>query len=269
VHLLTGLPYSITVHAHDIYVERTMLEEKVRSSALIVAISEYNRDLLTRLYGDDVRAKTRVVRTGADLGVFKPERSKVASAPEDRTHPWTVVCVASLQDYKGHPHLIDACARLVEDGVELRCICVGEGQDRPALEEQIRARGLEGVVVLAGAQPRQRVAELLGSADAFVLPSIVTASGKMEGIPVALMEALAMETPVVATDISGIGELVENGVTGFLVPQRDAAALARALRELHDDPARGAALAAEGRRRVLEEYDLERNVAALHALLTR
>jgi glycosyltransferase involved in cell wall biosynthesis len=97
--------------------------------------------------------------------------------------------------------------------------------------------------VLAGAQPRQRVAELLASADAFVLPSIITASGKMEGIPVALMEALAMETPVVATDISGIGELVENGVTGFLVPQRDAAALARALHELHDDPARGAELA--------------------------
>ncbi len=268
VHVLTGLPYSITVHAHDIYVERTMLEEKVRAAALIVAISEYNRDLLTRLYGDDIRAKTRVVRTGADLGVFVPERSGLPSAPEDRTRPWTVVCVASLQDYKGHPYLIDACAALVKQGIELRCICVGEGEDRPALEEQIRARRLEGVVVLAGAQPRRRVAELLASADAFVLPSIVTASGKMEGIPVALMEALAMETPVVATDISGIGELVENGVTGSLVPQRDAGALARALRELHDDPARGAGLAAEGRRRVLEEYDLERNVAALHALLT-
>jgi glycosyltransferase involved in cell wall biosynthesis len=266
VHLLTGLPYSITAHAHDIYVERTMLEEKVRAAAFVVAISEYNRTLLADLYGEDVRAKTHVVRTGADLGVFAPPaRRPRADAPE---RPWSVVCVASLQDYKGHPYLIDACALLLDQGVDLRCVCVGEGEDRPQLEAQVRERGVEGRVILAGAQPRQRVAELLAGADAFVLPSVVTASGKMEGVPVALMEALAMETPVVATDISGVSEIVEDGVTGHLVPQRDAAALAGALRRLHDDPAAGEELARAGRRRVLDEFDLDRNVARLHDLLT-
>jgi glycosyltransferase involved in cell wall biosynthesis len=180
-----------------------------------------------------------------------------------------VVCVASLQDYKGHPYLIDACARLLNSGIDLRCTCVGEGEDRPRLEAQIRELGVEGRVVLAGAQPRQRVAELLAEADAFVLPSVVTASGKMEGVPVALMEALAVETPVVATDISGVSEIVEDGVTGHLVPQRDPEALAGALRRLHDDPAEGARLARAGRARVLQEFDLDRNVGRLHELLTR
>ena len=264
VHLLTGLPYSITAHAHDIYVERTMLAEKVGAADFVVAISEFNRALLARLYGEGVRSRTHVVRTGADLSVFSPPGRR-----EHGTGPWTVLCVASLQDYKGHPYLIDACARLLEDGLDVTCVCVGEGEDRPALEEQIRLRGVQDRVILAGAQPRQRVAELLATADAFVLPSVITSSGKMEGVPVALMEALAMETPVVATDISGVSEIVEDGVTGCLVPERDPEALAAALRRLHDDPAWGAQLARAGRERVLREFDLDANVSRLHALLTR
>lgn len=264
VHLLTGLPYSITAHAHDIYVERTMLREKVEAAAFVVAISDYNRRLLAELYGEAVRDKTHVVRTGADLSVFTP-----AERRGDPDGSWTVVCVASLQDYKGHPHLIDACARLLKDGLALRCLCVGEGEDRPQLEARIKELGVQDHVILTGALPRQQVAELVAGADAFVLPSVVTASGKMEGIPVALMEALAVETPAVATDISGVSELVEDGVTGYLVPQRDAGALADALRRVHDDPARAAELARAGRRRVLEDYDLEANVARLHELLVR
>jgi glycosyltransferase involved in cell wall biosynthesis len=141
VHQLTGLPYSITAHAHDIYVERTMLGEKVRAAAFLVAISEYNKRLLADLYGEDVRAKTHVVRTGADLGVFAPPERR---QDRDGGRPWSVVCVASLQDYKGHPYLIDACARLLNSGIDLRCTCVGEGEDRPRLEAQIRELGWRG-----------------------------------------------------------------------------------------------------------------------------
>lgn len=262
VKLLAGIPYSFTVHAHDLFVERSMLGEKVAAASFVVAISEYNRRLLHELYGE-AAANAVVVHCGIDPSVFKP-RSDRAPNPV-----FTMVCVASLAGYKGQRYLIDACAQLAADGIAFRCLLVGEGEDRPELEAQIRRLGLERQVELLGAQPRHRVSELLGQADAMVLPSVVMPDGKMEGIPVALMEALASEIPVVATAISGIPELVKDGLTGLLAPQRDAGSLAAALRRLQQDPELGRRLAAAGREHVLREFNLERNTAALRALLER
>jgi glycosyltransferase involved in cell wall biosynthesis len=135
------------------------------------------------------------------------------------------------------------------------------------LEARVAAAGLEGVVELLGAQPRERVREELAACDAFVLPSVVTPEGKMEGLPVALMEALAARRPTVATRISGIPELVEDGVTGLLVPPEDAGALSAALRRLAEDPALGRRLAEAGHARVREQHDLGRNVTRLAELL--
>lgn len=263
VHALAGIPYSFTAAAHDIYVERPMLEEKVRRASFVVTISEFNRRLLTEVCGEDAARKTEVVRCGIDPSVFAPRTRRTPS------NPLAIVCVASLQEYKGHRYLVDACARLKAEGVAFRCVLVGEGDRRPALEARIGELGLRDDVVLLGAQPRHRVVELLRSGDVFVLPSIVTAAGKMEGIPVVLMEALAMELPVVTTNISGIPELVEDGVTGLLVPQRDSGALAEALLRLQRDPELGRRLARAGRERVLRDYDVRRNERRLFELLRR
>lgn len=262
VRRLTGTPYSFTVHAHDLYVKRPMLRRKVREAAFVRAISRYNRDLLARLYGRDAE-RTVVIHTGTDPDRFRPRpRAR-------RDGPFTCVCVASLQDYKGQRYLIEACARLRDAGRPLRCLLVGEGEERPRLEALVRRLGLEDVVAFRGAQPAERVAETVASADVAVLPSVTTPSGKQEGIPVALMEALAAGVPVVASRLSGIPELVEDGVGGLLVPQRDPAALAAALARLQDDPMLRRSLAANGRRRVLEAFDLRRNAAALAAQLAR
>jgi glycosyltransferase involved in cell wall biosynthesis len=263
VQLLTGIPYSFTVHAHDLYVERAMLGEKVAAAAFIVAISEYNRRLLVELYGEAAAARTVVVHCGIDPGVFKPRADRAPNPV------FTVLCVGSLAGYKGQRYLVDACAQLATAGVPFRCLLVGEGEDRPALEAQIRQLGLAQQVELLGAQPRHRVSELLAQADAMVLPSVVMPDGKMEGIPVALMEALASEIPVVASAISGIPELVQHGVTGLLAPARDAASLATALRRLQQDPELGRRLAEAGRAYVLSAFNLERNTAQLRALLER
>jgi glycosyltransferase involved in cell wall biosynthesis len=262
-HLLTGIPYSFTAHAHDIYVERPMLGEKLRGASFVVTISEYNRRLLEELYGDDVRGRISVVHCGIQPEVFAPREQPA------RGDALRIVCVASLQDYKGHPYLIDACELLRERGVPFRLQLVGEGEDRPAIERQIAGLGLGDAIELMGAQPRDRVAALLRDADVSVLPSVVTASGKKEGLPVALMEALAMEVPVVATDISGVPELVEDGRTGLLVPERDAAALADALERVWRDPGAARAMAAAGRERVLADFDLHQTAAELRDLLAR
>jgi colanic acid/amylovoran biosynthesis glycosyltransferase len=253
---LTGIPYSFTGHAHDIYVDRTMLREKIASAAFVVTISEFNRRLLERLYGAVARDRVVVIHCGTDPHLFEP--------PGDRPDgPWTIVCVASLQPQKGQLHLIEACRRLVAEGIDVRCLLVGDGETRRDLEQRIRASGLGDHVVLLGQQPRHRVVEILGAADAVAQPSVVLPSGKMEGIPVALMEAMAMERPVVATDISGVAELVEDGATGILVPPGDPSALASALRTLHDDPAMAARLGRAGRQRVVEDFDLTRSANEL------
>ena len=260
-HLLTGLPYSFTAHAHDIYVDRSMLEEKLRGAQFVVAISNYNRRLLESLYGEDVRRRVAVVHCGIDTEVFAPR------AQPERTPELRILCVASLQDYKGHPYLIEACALLRDRAVPFRLTLVGDGEDRPAIERRIAELGLAESIDMLGAQPRERVAGLLAGADVAVLPSVVTPSGKQEGIPVVLMEALAMEVPVVATRISGVPELIEDRRTGLLVPERDADALAAAIERVRDDPEGARAMAAAGREKVVAEFDLRRNAAELRELL--
>ncbi len=260
VNMLTGIPYSFTVHAHDLYVERPMLREKIAAARFVVAISEFNRRMMIDLYGSIAEERVVVVHCGVDPALFRPrERSS-------RSDIFTVVCVASLAGYKGQRYLIDACARLRDRNVPFRCLLIGEGEDRPRLEAQIRDLNLEGHVVLMGALPRHRVSEVLQQVDVMALPSIMMPNGKMEGIPVALMEALAAEIPVVATDISGIPELVRDGETGLLVPERNAAALADALMRLYADPDLGRRLAAAGRELVVREFNLEPNVAQLRRL---
>jgi colanic acid/amylovoran biosynthesis glycosyltransferase len=259
-HRLTGIPYSFTAHAHDIYVERPMLAEKAAEAAFVVTISEYNRRLLATLVDPAAAERVHVVRSGVDLARFAPQ-------PRPARDALHVVCVASLEPYKGHDHLIDACARLARAGVAFECDLVGDGVLRAELEARAARLGVAGQVRFLGAQPSERVAELVAAADVLVLPSVVTPEGKMEGLPVALIEALAAETPVVASAISGIPELVEDGVTGLLVTPGDDAAIAAALQRLAGDPGLRARLGSEGRGRVASDYDLHRNVATLAKLI--
>ena len=261
VGLLTGLPYSFTAHADDIYVERPMLDEKIRRAGFVITISEYNRRFLSKLYGEAAANKIFVVHCGVDSAIFTPRVHTPNSL-------FKIVCVARLEQKKGHTYLIEACAQLKAQGLAFRCELVGDGEQRPQIESQIRQLGLEDMVILLGQQPRSRVGELLAKADVMVLPSVTTAEGRQEGIPVALMEALATELPVIASAISGIPELVEDGHTGLLVLERDPAALAAALARLHNDPELGRRLGAAGRVKVQREFDLQRNTARLHRLFT-
>ena len=254
---LTSIPYSFTAHAHDIYVNRSMLREKIRQSRFVVTISDYNRLFLERLYGASAAAKVRLVHCGTDPDLFRPPEQARADGR------WTLVCVASLQPQKGHAFLIEACRRLVAEGVDLRCLLVGEGEERAALEAQIEGADLGNRVELLGQQPRHRVVDLMSQADVVVQPSTTLSTGKQEGIPVSLMEALAMERPVVASRISGIPELIEDEVSGLLVAQRDVAALVDALARLHGEPGLARRLGHNGRLKVLREFDLHDTVRTL------
>jgi len=261
IHHLTGISYSMTAHAHDIFVRTAMLPTKLRDAAFVVAISEHNRDYLARVAGEWVRAKTHVVHCGVVPGDY-PARPRLPAGGE----PLEIVNVGSLQPYKGQRYLVEACGILRQRRIPFHCRIVGGGELRPALEQSIRELQLQGAVELLGPQPQDEVSRILAGAHAYVQPSIITASGKMEGIPVSLMEAMASGLPVIATAISGMPELVRPAQTGWLVPPADAAALADALAALVADPASSSQLAAAGRELVVREFNLETNVAALTSL---
>ena len=260
---LTDIPYSFTAHAHDIYVARPMLREKIRGASFIVTISEYNKQFLERLYGNEVSHKIHVIHCGVDPGVFAPRFN------ENRGARFTLLCIASLNDYKGHEYLVTACALLKRENISFCCLLVGEGEMRKEIEQQIAKLGLEKHIFLLGWQPRDAVSELMTKADVLVLPSIKTISGKKEGIPVALMEGMAMQLPVVASSISGIPELVQHGRTGLLVPEKEPQALADALFLLYRSPELRTRLGQAGRAKVLQDFNLHRNAEKLFKLFDR
>jgi glycosyltransferase involved in cell wall biosynthesis len=260
---LTGIPYSFTAHADDIYVDQTMLEEKISQANFVVTISEYNRQFLCELYNGLVAPKIFVIRCGVDLEVFKTGNAKKFN------DQFTIICVARLGRAKGHQYLIEACAQLKAQGLNFRCLLVGDGELRSEIEDQIRQFNLTDQIILLGFQPRDKVRELLAGADLMVLPSIITDKGQKEGIPVALMEGLAMGLPAVATAISGIPELIKDGETGLLAPQRDPQALVEAISKLYHSPALRQQLGAEGRAKVMKEFNLHASAVQLYQLFTQ
>lgn len=262
VHRLTGLPYSVTVHAHDLFTSSPMLEQKLSAAAFVATVSAYNRTWITERVGAHVGVRTRVVRCGVD-----PARYDVARQPRAAGAPLRLLCTGSLQEYKGHRHLIEACALLRSAGLDLRCLLVGDGRLRSQLERLVRGHGLQDVVQFVGVQDEQRVAGLLATTDCYVQPSVVAADGQMEGVPVALMEAMAAGVPVVATRLSGVPELVVDGSTGLLVPPADAGALAAAVLAVAADPEAAQRRADAGRQHVLHQYDARKNARELASLL--
>jgi glycosyltransferase involved in cell wall biosynthesis len=257
VHRLTGIPFSFTAHANDLFVAPVLLDRKVADARVVVAISEYNRDLLL---ASAPSARVEVIHCGVDLARYAP-RGPAARAAE------RVICVASLQPKKGHADLIDAIALLAQSRPGIGLELAGDGPERERIERRARERGVADRVALLGARSSDEVRARLAEASAFALPSVRLPSGRMEGIPVALMEAMASGVPVVATRLSGIPELVRHDVTGLLVEPHDPEGLAAALERLLSDEALAARLAGEARNLVERSFSLEAESRRLGDLL--
>ena len=256
IHRLVGIPYSFTAHGSDLHVDRTMLPAKVREAAFVVTISGDNRSVIEATAGHAADGKVDVIHCGVDPSAFAPSE-------RDPVGPLRIVAVGTLHEVKGQIHLIEACRRLAERGVAVTCRFIGDGPDRDALQARIDEYGLTGSVTLVGRMTTDAVAAELAAADVLVAPSVPTRGGKREGIPVVLMEAMATGLPVVASRLSGIPELVTDGVSGLLVAPGDDTALADALASLAADPALRARLGAAGRETVMRDFDVDRNAAAL------
>ncbi|WP_051677170.1 glycosyltransferase family 4 protein [Maridesulfovibrio frigidus] len=259
VNRLTGIPYSFTAHAHDIFMDTRMLDIKLKEAQFAVVISEFNRNWITERFGIELNSKLHTIHCGVDPTVFKPR-------PEIRTPgPIRLICVASFKDMKGHTYLLKACRRVLNKlktnstEPDFLIHLVGDGPLRTQVESEIAALNLTENVIVHGALPRKEVSELTLQADIAVMASVQGARGDMEGIPVSLMEAMCVGLPVVTTRLSGIPELVEDGVNGFLVPPKQEEPLAQAIQSLIENEELGRTMGSSGREKVLKEFDMRIN----------
>ncbi|HSP97442.1 MAG TPA: glycosyltransferase [Candidatus Dormibacteraeota bacterium] len=257
-HWLYDIPFSFTAHAYDIYLVPRLLGVKVREAEFAVTCARVNAEFLNMLAGTAPGERVVVNYHGVSLDRFKP-LPRPAAAPM----PCIVTC-GRLEPYKGHHVLLRAVAALDRP---VRVVLIGEGPQRQKLAQLAAELGIGERVEFTGPLPQARLAEIYAGADLFVLASvIIERSGKRDVIPNVLAEAMAMRLPVVATSVSGIGELIADGVSGRLVAPNDPAALGRVLGELLDDPAQRQRLAAEGAATVAHMFDREVNIEELAAL---
>ncbi|MDE2494602.1 MAG: glycosyltransferase [Alphaproteobacteria bacterium] len=263
---MSGIPYSFTTHAKDLYLTapRTM-RMRARKAKFIATCTRYNADYLKTILAEGDHGKIHVVYHGVDACRFVM-RSDATSRPAYGRPP-LVLSVGRLVPKKGLNDLIAACQALHRDGIHFRCVIVGEGPLRGALEADIARRGLAGIVTLVGAMTHADLVAFYGEADVFVLSPRIVADGDRDGIPNVIVEAMAAGVPVISTSVSGIPEVVRNNITGLLVPSETPAALAAALRRLLGDPQYGAKLASNARARVARDFDCRETTKVLRDLM--
>jgi colanic acid/amylovoran biosynthesis glycosyltransferase len=251
--------WSFTMHGPTEFYDVTghRLAEKASAAAFVVCISEFARSQLMTLLAPEEWSKLHVVHCGVDTERFAPP------AGDADDGPLRIACVGRLVPEKGQALLVDAVMRMRAAGVEAELVLVGDGPERPALEQRVRASGASGSVRFLGAVGHHQVEATLRDADVFCLASFA------EGVPIVLMEAMAMERAVVASAVMGIPELIEDGVSGRLVRPGSLEHLFAVLMELAEDPEGRLRLGRAARERVRTEFELEASAQQLSELYAR
>ncbi len=254
------VPYSFTARAKDIFhktVQSEQLRRKLREAGAVITVSNYNLDWLRKTYGAAASHVQRIYN-GLDLEQFPYE------APYER--PPQIVSVGRFVEKKGFGDLVEACAILVARGRSFTCQIIGTGLLEAELRARIARLGLQKIVQLTGPRPQSEVIGHVQAAAVFALPCIVGEDGDRDGLPNVLFEAMALGTPCVSTDVTGIPEVLHDGDTGLMVRQRDPLSLANAIDRLLTDPGLRVRLATSARRLIESEFDIHQNAARRRAI---
>lgn len=263
VHRLTGVRFTFTAHARDLYqVPVPSLLPRIAAASAVITCCQANADYLTGVLPAGLRNRVHVIPHGLPL-----DRFCVVPAG-DRRGPVRIVSVGRLVEKKGFPDLLQACALVRAAGHGFTCDIYGDGPLADQLERLRDRLGLAGVVVFRGQQDQEGITEALTGADVFALTPCVADDGDRDGIPNAIVEAMACGLPVVTTAAGGVLDVVRDGETGLVAPPHDVAGIARNLTMLLTDPLRRRQLGTAGRAAVEEGFDIEvsaRRLAALYA----
>ncbi|MEM6986025.1 MAG: glycosyltransferase family 4 protein, partial [Pseudomonadota bacterium] len=252
---LVGKRWSASAHAKDIYTSPDWeLREKLAALDWVATCTAFNHRHLQSLSPDPSRV--HLVYHGLDFGRFEP------AEPRDLEGPLQLISVGRAVPKKGYPVLLEALAALPPE-CPWQFVHIGGGPDLDALKAQAVSLGIDAQITWRGALPQEDVVAALRASDVFVLASQIVGDGDRDGLPNVLMEAQSQGVACLATDVSGIPELIEDGVTGRLVPPSDPPRLTAALLDLARDPDTRRALARAGQQRVRSEFDHEHTIGQL------
>lgn len=247
-----NLDWSLTLHGTSEfdYPAGLLLAEKIEAARFVACVTHFGRAQAMRLVDPVHWKKFRIVRAGIEPPGESPAERVAPTRPR-------LVCVARLSPEKGHAGLIQSFAALIEEGIDAELELVGDGPDRKRIEAQVDSLGLRNRVILRGQVGEHEAMAAMSQATVGVLASF------MEGLPVVIMEALALGVPVVAPCVAGIPELVEHGVSGLTFPPGDWESLTQALRQMLTDPELRKRTAEEGKRRIEKEFYVDSSLKPL------
>lgn len=262
-----GISYTFTAHAKDIFhqdVNTDDLRCKLTEAASVVTVSDYNQNYLLNKYGTAAATTVTRIYNGLDLTRFP------YTSPLKRDQQ--ILAVGRLVEKKGFIDLVEACAILNNQGQGIHCQIIGSGPLQDELETRIRQLGVEDKVELLGPRPQQDIIQHVRDATVLAAPCVVGSDGNQDGLPTVLLEAMALGTPCISTDVTGIPEVIQNNETGLMVPQQHPQALADAIKKLLQDATLRVQLSKAARHLIETEFDIHRNtkqmrkcfVAALH-----
>ena len=248
--LLSGIPFSFFAHAKDIYTsDKRQLKEKIDMARFVVTCTKYNRNYLSQLAG---KSTTPIfcVYHGINLDYFSPKLNNVECKP-----PYKLLTVARMTEKKGLENVYHALAILRDKKIKFMHALIGEGDDNDKILKLIKKLELEKVTELCGALTHEDVINHYADADLFVLGCQIARNGDRDGIPNVMAESMAMNLPVVATNVSGIPEFLEDRVSGMMVPQKDPKALARAMEAVLTDADLRKQMTLEARKRITKDFN--------------
>ena len=252
-----NIPFTMTAHAFDLYnnPNKEQLEHIVDKIDHLVTISEYNKDYVR----DEISEKTpnTVIHAG-----IRPEKFKPGSSSVDQR----ILTVSRFVEKKGLPYAIKAVSKIVDDYPSLQYHIVGSGEMKSEIENQIKELRLADTVELLGNVTDERLLAELDEASCFLLPCIVADSGDQDGIPVSLMEAMAMETPPISTNVSGIPELIDDQQNGFTVEPKNTNELAKAISSILSSPEKQRRFGTRGRKKIINDFNITKEAAKLESV---
>lgn len=256
---IAGISYSFTAHAKDIFhhsVQFGDLQSKIDDANLVITVSDFNLEYLHTHFGN--YKKIVRVYNGLDLEKFDFQ--------SDPGIGREIIAVGRLVEKKGFTHLVDACRILADKGIDFRCKIVGGGELETQLANQIRELKLEQWVEMTGPVPQSELRSLIRNATVMAAPCVVGEDGNRDGLPTVITESLALGTPCVATDVTGIPEIVRDQETGLIVKQGCSDQLAGSIIQMFANENFRASLASNGRRLIKDQFDIKTNAGRIREL---
>lgn len=258
--MITETRYSFTAHAVDIFKEtlsQEALKRKIEYSDFVITVSEFNKNYLSKI-APLVSHKIIKIHNGIDLSEFRE------ASPEEQ-EPFSFLCVARFVEKKGHKILVEACEILKKQGVSFNCRLIGQGNLQGAIESAIKEKGLSNHVSILGAKSHDEVKKWYSQSHAYILPCITGKDGNKDGLPVAIVEALASGLPVITTPMTGNPEVVKHLENGILVPFSDPAATADAMLKIVKDKNLYYLLSGKARQSIEKQFNIKETAKSLVA----